>query len=104
MGTAVGRAICTDCARVARTEQDFCSHMKNKSCYGEINIDLNPIELSIVMNGADQKATIKHVLAAANTLNTYVENKQKELTKLAEQTFTANLSFENKDRGSVLGN
>jgi len=91
MGTAVGRAICTDCSRVARTEQDFCSHMKNKSCYGEINIDLNPIELSIVMNGADQRATIKHVLAAANTLNTYVENKQKELAKLADLSFSASL-------------
>lgn len=95
MGTAVGRAICTEagCHRVARTEQDFCSHMKNKTCYGEINIDLNPIELSIVMNGADQKATIKHVLAAANTLNTYVENKQKELAKLADLQFSANLQI-----------
>jgi hypothetical protein len=92
MGTAVGRAICTDCARVARTEQDFCSHMKNKTCYGEINIDLNPIELSIVMNGADQRATIKHVLAAANTLNTYVENKEKELARLADLKFNASIN------------
>lgn len=94
MGTAVGRAICSDCGRVARTEQDFCPHMKNKSCYGEINIDLNPIELSIVMNGADQRATIKHVLAAANTLNTYVENKQKELAKLADLGFSADLHLQ----------
>jgi hypothetical protein len=92
MGTAVGRAICSDCGRVARAEQDFCAHMKSKSCYGEINIDLNPIELSIVMNGADQKATIKHVLAAANTLNTYVENRQKELSKLADLRFNASIS------------
>src|SRR5208282_1345116 len=92
MGTAVGRAICSDCARVARTENDFCSHMKNKSCYGEINVDLNPIELSIVMNGADQKATIKQVLAAANTLNAYVENKAKELNKLSDLNFSARLS------------
>jgi hypothetical protein len=92
MGTAVGRAICSDCGKVARTEQDFCSHMKNKSCYGEINIDLNPIELSIVMNGADQRATIKHVLAAANTLNTYVENKERELSKLADLKFNASIT------------
>lgn len=92
MGTAVGRAICSDCARVARTEQDFCAHMKAKSCYGEINIDLNPIELSIVVNGADPKASIKHIIAAANTLNTYVDNKQKELEKIANN-FQANLSF-----------
>jgi hypothetical protein len=94
MGTAVGKAICSDCARVARTEADFCDHMRRKSCYGEINIDLNPIELSIVMNGADQKATIKHIIAAANTMNTYLDNKQQELQKLAQQTFTANLNFD----------
>jgi hypothetical protein len=79
MGTAVGRAICTDCARVARAEADFCDHMRRKSCYGEINVDLNPIELSIVVNGADPKAHIKQVIAAANTLNSYLDNKQKEL-------------------------
>ena len=84
MGTAVGRAICYDCGRVARAEADFCGHMKNKSGYGEINIDLNPIELSIVVNGADPRAHIKHVIAAANTMNTYLENRAKDLDKLAE--------------------
>lgn len=92
MGTAVGRAICSDCATVARTEQDFCDHMRRKSCYGEINVDLNPIELSIVVNGADPKANIKHIIAAANTLNAYVESKQQELQKMANN-FTANLNF-----------
>src|SRR5271157_5426871 len=83
MGTAVGRAICYDCGRVARTEADFCNHMKNKTCYGEINVDLNPIELSIVVNGADPRANIKHIIAAANTMNTYLENRAKQLEKLA---------------------
>jgi len=92
MGTAVGKAICSDCATVARTEHDFCDHMKRKSCYGEINVDLNPIELSIVVNGADPKANIKHIIAAANTLNAYVESKQQELQKFAEN-FKAHLSF-----------
>jgi hypothetical protein len=100
MGTAVGRAICYDCGRVARAEADFCNHMKNKTCYGEINVDLNPIELSIVMNGADPRANIKHIIAAANTMNTYLENKQKELKKLAEE-FNANLSF---TQGNMVGN
>ena len=99
MGTAVGRAICYDCGRVARAEQDFCNHMKNKTCYGEINVDLNPIELSIVVNGADPRANIKHIIAAANTMNTYLENKQKELKKLAEE-FNANLSF---TQGNMVG-
>jgi hypothetical protein len=95
MGTAVGKAICSDCARVARQEADFCDHMRHKSCYGEINIDLNPIELSIVVNGADPKANIKHIIAAANTMNTYLSNKQQELEKLAKDGFHASLSFEN---------
>jgi hypothetical protein len=100
MGTAVGKAICSDCARVARTEADFCDHMRRKSCYGEINVDLNPIELSIVVNGADPRANIKHIIAAANTMNTYLDNKQEELKKLAEQTYTANISF-NVDGGDL---
>jgi len=91
MGTAVGRAICYDCGRVARAEQDFCNHMKNKTCYGEINVDLNPIELSIVVNGADPRANIKHIIAAANTMNTYLENRAKELEKLADLKFSANV-------------
>jgi len=86
MGTAVGRAVCTEdrCHRVARTEKDFCEHMKTKSCYGEINIDLNPIELSIVVNGADPQAKIKHIIAAAQTLNSYLETREKELEKFSE--------------------
>ena len=107
MGTAVGKAICTEagCHRVARMEQDFCSHMKAKSGYGEINIDLNPIELSIVVNGADPKASIKHIIAAANTLNTYVENKQNELNKLADLSFSAKLSVSdpNGDEDAFFG-
>ena len=95
MGTAVGRAICTDCARVARTEADFCDHMRARSCYGEINVDLNPIELSIVVNGADPKAHIKHIIAAANTLNSYVETKEQELKKIAGN-FTATIRNDDK--------
>lgn len=92
MGTAVGKAICFDCATVAKTEADFCKCMRNKSCYGEINIDLNPIELSIVVNGADPQAKIKHIIAAANSLNDYVEKKEAELNKIAEVIYSANVS------------
>lgn len=83
MGTAVGRAICTDCGRVARVESDFCDHMRNKTCYGEINVDLKPIELSIVVNGADPNAKIKHIIAAANSLAQYAEQKERQLSKLS---------------------
>jgi hypothetical protein len=85
MGTAVGQAICSDCATVARTEADFCDCMRNKSCYGEINIDLKPIELSIVVNGADPKAQIRHIVAsAANSIAKYVSDKEKQISKLSD--------------------
>lgn len=78
MGVAVGRAICTEkgCHRVARVESDFCQHMKSKSGYGEINVDLSPIELSIVVNGADPGAKIRRVIAAADKVAAY-DDKQK---------------------------
>lgn len=76
MGTAVGKAICSDCGQVAKVESDFCKHMRAKSCYGEINIDLSPIELSIVVNGADPKAKIRHIVAAADSIAKYIEQKE----------------------------
>lgn len=102
MGTAVGQAICYDCGTAASREDQFCNHMRTKSCYGEINIDLNPIELSIVVNGADPKAHIKHIIAAANNLNSYVDSKRSQLNKLATNNFNAKISFtsdENDDEG-----
>ena len=81
MGTAVGKAICTDCGTVASTERDFCNHMKTKTGYGEINIDLQPIELSIVVSGADPRAKIRTIIAAARTLvaNSDQEDKLRDL-------------------------
>ena len=84
MGTAVSSAICTDCGNVAKTEKDFCSHMVSKSCYGEINVGLNPIELSIVVNGADPQAKIRTIIAAANTVNNHLAEQEQELTKLSD--------------------
>lgn len=92
MGTAVGRAICTDCAKVARVEADFCDHMRRKSGYGEINADLSPIELSIVVNGADPKANIKNIIAATQTLNNYLDSKTQEVKQaLAEVSYSASI-------------
>ena len=101
MGTAVGKAVCYDCGTVARVEQDFCQHMRAKSCYGEINVDLSPIELSIVVNGADPAAKIKHIIAAANSLNSYVELKNEQLNKRAAAQFNASFSFKDSDHDSA---
>lgn len=85
MGTAVGKAICTDCGTVARTEHDFCSHMRSKSCYGEINIDLQPIELSIVVNGADPQAKIRTILAHAKDLNDALDDSSEKINKMISE-------------------
>lgn len=99
MGTAVGRAVCTEdgCHKVARVESDFCQHMRSKSGYGEINLDLNPIELSIVVNGADPKAHIKEIVASANTLNNYIEKKEQQLNKMSEYLFSGSFSASNNN-------
>ena len=97
MGTAVGRAVCSECQRVARTEKDFCQHMRAKSCYGEINLDLAPIELSLVVSGADPKAKVKHIIAsdvakAAELLSDYLQ-----LKEAAKQVSTQDLESIKKD-------
>ena len=64
MGTGVGRSVCSECANVATAAHEFCAHVKNRSNYGEINLDLSPIELSIVVVGADPKAKIRRIIAS----------------------------------------
>lgn len=83
MGTGVGRAVCTEkgCHRVIKSANEFCEHMKYKSGYGEVNLDLSPIELSIVVAGADKRAKIKHIIASVDTLNNYVKSKEELLKK-----------------------
>ncbi len=74
MGTIVEKAICAEdhCGRVARSERDFCDHMKNKTGYGEINCQLKPIELSIVVNPADPSARIRTIFASAQNIKNSV--------------------------------
>ena len=89
MGTGVSCAVCYDCGKAARIEAEFCDHMRNKSCYGEINTGLSPIELSIVVNPADPKAKIRHIVAAADSIAKYVEQK--------EESFKTSLSYHDFD-------
>ena len=74
MGTIVEKAICgaDDCGRVARSEKDFCNHMKHKvGGHGEINCQLKPIELSIVVNPADPSAKIRTIFASVQKLQNH---------------------------------
>jgi len=73
MGTAVGRALCTVCQKAAVTERDYCDCIRNKKGLringikvGEINLDLNPIELSLVVTPADQQAKVLKIIASMN--------------------------------------
>lgn len=69
MGTVVKKCVCFDCGQVARSERDFCKHMrKEANGFGEINFDLEPIEISIVNNPADPTAKIRTVFASAQNL------------------------------------
>ena len=59
----VGKSICYECGNVAKLESDYCDCIKQRKAYGEINTELNPIELSIVVNGADPLAKVRTILA-----------------------------------------
>ena len=79
MGTAVGRSVCTSCGNVATTEKDYCKCIKAHINYGEINLDLNPIELSLVVSPADHLAKIHNIVASVND---YVNKKQARIDQL----------------------
>jgi len=79
MGTAVGKSICYECGNIAKVESDYCDHVRNRTTYGEINIDLSPIELSLVVTGADPQAKLRNVIAS---LNKYSEEKNDRIQML----------------------
>jgi len=79
MGTAVGRSICFECGNVATVESEYCDHVRNKTTYGEINVDLSPIELSLVVTGADPEAKLRNIIA---NVNKYSEEKQARIEEL----------------------
>ena len=79
MGTAVGKSICYECGNVAKIEADYCQHCRSKTTYGEINIDLSPIELSLVVTGADPEAKLRSIIAS---LNQYSDEKGERIEEL----------------------
>jgi len=79
MGTAVGKSICFECGNVAKVEADYCPCVKGKQTYGEINVDLSPIELGLVVTGADPGAQLRSVIAS---LNKYSEEKEDRINEL----------------------
>lgn len=94
MGTRVGLAICSECHQACRSEKDFCQHMRAKSCYGEINLECDPIEISLVVSPADPTAKIRTVFASYQNIKSHqyssdtqerIKELQNNLWKLGEQ-------------------
>ena len=79
MGTAVGKSICYECGNVALNESQYCNHVRNRTTYGEVNVDLAPIELSLVVTGADPRAKLKTIVASLNKYSDEKSNRIKEL-------------------------
>lgn len=79
MGTSVGTSICYDCGNMAKTEASYCDCVKGRRTYGEINIDLSPIELSLVVTPADPRAKLRDVIAS---LTDYSQKKEERIEEL----------------------
>jgi len=108
MGTQVQASYCTLCGNKAIVEADFCDcikHSKNKiisgTYVGEVNVGLNPIELSIVSVPADSSARIREIYAQLRKVAGAVsDSKNEELKSNYNEiinTETSNNSFSIED-------
>lgn len=102
MGTGVGVAVCMNCQKQATVESDFCTHMRTKTAEGEINLKLNPIELSIVVTPADRLATIKHVIAMKQNIDKYFE--ARNLKTASSFNFHIDVAQDDNNKKSFSGN
>lgn len=66
MGTAVETSVCTECGNMAKLASDYCDHVKTRSCHGEINVGLKPIEYSLVVQPAEPGAVLLKCIASLN--------------------------------------
>jgi hypothetical protein len=64
MGTAVSTSICTECGKPATTPKEYCNHIMNRQAWGEINVGLNPIEYSLVVQPAEPGAILLRCFAS----------------------------------------
>lgn len=64
MGTAVERSICSECGNIATTPSSYCDHIQKRSAHGEINVGLNPIEYSLVVQPAEPQAILLKCIAS----------------------------------------
>ncbi len=64
MGTAVSTSICSECGNRASTPKQYCDHITKKQAWGEINVGLNPIEYSLVVQPAEPGAILLRCFAS----------------------------------------
>ena len=64
MGTAVETSVCTECGNSAKTQEQYCDHIINRSAYGEVNVGLAPIEYSLVVQPAEPAARLLRCIAS----------------------------------------
>lgn len=64
MGTGVETSVCSDCLNFAKTAEQYCPCVKNRTCHGEINVGLKPIEYSLVVQPAEPGAILLRCIAS----------------------------------------
>ncbi len=64
MGTAVGISVCSECSHKARNPREYCDCILKRSAWGEINIELKPIEYSLVVQPAEPGAKLLRCIAS----------------------------------------
>lgn len=88
MGTAVSTSICTECSKPATTPKEYCDHIIRRQAWGEINVGLNPIEYSLVVQPAEPGAILLRCFASIGKhkeeLSSYGFDTETMLTSLDE--------------------
>jgi hypothetical protein len=74
MGTAVETSICTECSNRATNQNEYCDHISKRVAHGEINVGLNPIEYSLVVQPAEPGAILLKCIASLNEYKSEFSN------------------------------
>ena len=83
MGTAVETSVCSTCGNIAKTADQYCDHVKQRTAWGEINVGLKPIEYSLVVQPAEPQAILLKCIASLNNYKEeFVNNGIKDVNSM----------------------
>lgn len=85
MGTGVATSICTECGKAATTAKEYCDHIIKRQAWGEINIGLNPIEYSLVVQPAEPGAILLRCIASISQHNNELSSYGVDVDSLPEK-------------------